>query len=380
MIRLVTNQPRDYAWGSTTLIPDYFGLEQSGAPMAEIWFGTHPAWPTQLVGEPNKTLLSLREQKSLSFLLKILAAGQPLSLQAHPNAQQAVEGFAAENLLGIPLDAPNRNYKDDKHKPEMLVALTPFDALAGFRPIEESLLLFRTLATDASPVLSQAFAAWVPILERGIQEFFVFISGERGRVASITQELANLELGKYPEHSAHLQLVTELQELYPGDPGIIVTLLMNHMHLEPQQALQLSAGQVHAYVRGLGVEVMANSDNVLRGGLTPKHVDVAELQKVVIFEGAQNPVLSAKQLMTGLYEYPRLVEDYLLYRVEVSSMNLLADLKLQSEAIFLCTEGEVAVSNSLGEREVLRKGQAAYLADAKFFSFAGNGTGYLATC
>ena len=379
MIRQLSNQTRDYAWGSTTLIPDYFGTPETGRPMAEIWFGTHPGSLTKVVGEDQQTLLALRENQPLDFLLKILAAGNPLSLQAHPNAEQAQEGFARESSLGIALDATNRNYKDDRHKPEMLVALTPFDALAGFRPIAESEALFQKLASQTNPVLGSHFNDWLIALRGGLEEFFVLISQLRGQIDQVTLALAQLEPSMFGNDAVHIELAKELQILYPGDPGIVVSLLMNHIHLEPEQAIQIGAGQVHAYVRGLGVEIMASSDNVLRGGLTPKHIDVDELQRVVVFEGVQPKVLSAKQLATGLFEYPRAVRDYLLYRINVSATNLLADIKLPSAAIVLCTSGQVAVSNSLGEREVLSKGQAAYLDHANFVSFSGSGTAYLAT-
>lgn len=379
MIRLLSNQPRDYAWGSVTLISDYFGIPQTGKPMAEIWFGTHPGSPTQVDAPPAQTLLELRNQQPLDFLLKILAAGNPLSLQAHPNAQQAAEGFAKENALGLAADAANRNYKDNRHKPELLVALTPFDALAGFRPEAESVELFEKLATCGNPSVEKAFTKWLPFLHNGLQEFFVLVSHKRGSIDDVTYALANLDSADFGADAAHLELVKELQELYPGDPGIVVSLLMNLVHLEPQQAIQIGAGQVHAYVRGLGVEVMANSDNVLRGGLTPKHIDVDELERVVVFNGFKPEVLGARQLATGLFEYPRAVDDYLLYRVEVSPLNLLADLEIPKPAIVLCTSGEVIVSNSQGHLAKLQRGQAAYLDQARFVSFSGSGTAYLAT-
>lgn len=347
--------------------------------MAEIWYGTHSGSLTKVVGQEDLTLLQVRNNQQLDFLLKILAAGQPLSLQAHPNSAQAQAGFAKENFAGIPLDSPLRNYKDDKHKPEMLVALTEFEALAGFRPLHESKALFKELAENSNPVIASAFQEWAQTLDSGLQEFFVLISHQRGQVSQVTSALAKLNPQDFAQNSAHIGLLKVLEGLYPGDPGIVITLTMNYIQLQPEQAIQVAAGQVHAYLSGLGVEIMASSDNVLRGGLTPKHIDVDELQQVVEFQGVEPKVLLARKLATGLYEYPRAVSEYLLYRIEVASNNLLADIKLTSSAIVLCTSGEVAVSNSLGEREVLKKGQAAYLDQAKFFSFSGSGTAYLAT-
>jgi len=377
LIRLLTNQPRDYAWGSPTLIPDFFGMPATGGPMAEIWFGTHPGSMTQCVG--GGSLLEERGGEPLDFLLKILAAGQPLSLQAHPNLEQAADGFDRENALGIPLTAPERNYKDRGHKPEMLVALTPFVALAGFRPVPESVRLFEQLAAIDDSLLANEFSHWLTLLQTGLRNLFVELTNLRGSLDSVTSALARVEPSMVPGSEPQLQLVKQLQELYPGDPGIIISLLMNQVHLAPGEAVQVAAGQVHAYVRGLGVEVMASSDNVLRGGLTPKHINVNELLRVVDFRGEAAKVDQAKMLANGLFEYPSHVEDYLLYRLEVSPSNLLVDLKLPQAAVVLCTSGELAVSNSLGEREVIKRGQAAYLANANFVSFAGSGQGFLAT-
>lgn len=325
------------------------------------------------------SLLEERGGEPLDFLLKILAAGQPLSLQAHPNLQQAAEGFDRENALGIALDAPERNYKDRGHKPEMLVALTPFVALAGFRPLPESVALFQQLASTDDRVLASAFAEWLELLRNNLRDLFVKVSGLRGSLGELTAALAELDPVKFAGSEPQLTLVKELQNLYPGDPGIVITLLMNQVHLEPGQAVQVAAGEVHAYVSGLGVEIMASSDNVLRGGLTPKHINVEELQRVVVFAGQEPSVVTAKQLAAGLFEYPSNVSDFLLYRVEVSPSNLLIDLKLPQAAILLCTSGELVVSNSLSERQVLKRGQAAYLQGANFVSFSGSGQGFLAT-
>jgi mannose-6-phosphate isomerase len=352
-------------------------MPATGGPMAEIWFGTHPGSMTQCVG--GGSLLEERGGEPLDFLLKILAAGQPLSLQAHPNLEQAADGFDRENALGIPLAAPERNYKDRGHKPEMLVALTPFVALAGFRPVPESVRLFEQLAAIDDSLLANEFSHWLTLLQTGLRNLFVELTNLRGSLDSVTSALARVEPSMVPGSEPQLQLVKQLQELYPGDPGIIISMLMNQVHLAPGEAVQVAAGQVHAYVRGLGVEVMASSDNVLRGGLTPKHINVNELLRVVDFRGEAAKVDQAKMLANGLFEYPSHVEDYLLYRLEVSPSNLLVDLKLPQAAVVLCTSGELAVSNSLGEREVIKRGQAAYLANANFVSFAGSGQGFLAT-
>ena len=355
--------------------------------MAEIWFGTHPGSMTNVAG--NGTLLDLRNQEPLPFLFKILAAGSPLSIQAHPNSQQAIDGFAAENAAGIPLDASHRNYKDNKHKPEMLVALTEFRAVVGFRPVAEAIEVFGLIADHSAANeyqrLALAFSAWKETLQsEGVEALFTQLLDARGKLAEITADLA---LAVAPERSGmgwpsvltHLYTLPQLEKLYPGDPGIIIFLLMNLIELRPLEAIQVGAGVIHAYLGGLGLEIMAASDNVLRGGLTPKHIDLAELQKVLSFETGEFHTLSAKKLINGLYEYPRSVSDYLLYRIEVGGQNLLADLKLANPAILICTNGEIAIGDSKENRQILSKGEAAYLADANFFSFSGSGTAFLAT-
>ena len=387
MICILENSAREYAWGSTTSIPDYFGIPATGKPMAEIWFGTHPGSMTSVVG--HGSLLDLRNQEPLPFLFKILAAGTPLSIQAHPNTQQAIDGFATENALGIPLDASHRNYKDDKHKPEMLVALSGFRAAVGFRPLAQVVNAFDQIAVHSSnhgfQRLSLAFSAWRQALQdQGLEALFTQLLQSRGQLAEITDDLAKAVAPEFAGMGwssplEHLYTVPELEQLYPGDPGIIIFLLMNLVELKPFEAIQVGAGVIHAYLGGLGLEIMASSDNVLRGGLTPKHIDVAELQKVLNFDSGEFATLSAKKLVNGLYEYPRSVSDYLLYRIEVGGHNLLADLKLANPAIVICTSGEIAVGDSKDNRRVITKGQVAYLADANFFSFSGIGTAFLAT-
>jgi mannose-6-phosphate isomerase len=385
LIRKISNSARDYAWGSPTLISDYFGIEPTGKPMAEIWFGTHPGSPTAVTD--GGTLQELRAGAELPFLLKILAAGQPLSIQAHPNKEQALAGFERENAAGTPIDSPVRDYKDDHHKPELIVALTEFQALVGFRPRVDIVVAFQRLAAQAQSLefdaLEEALTRAIQQLrEGGIEAVFADLLARRGELSEVTaqlSELAKLSRSVQNIESENLSLVPLLEELYPGDPGILVSQLMNLVVLQPMDAVELEAGEIHAYVSGLGIEVMASSDNVLRGGLTPKHINVEELLRVVSFKQGAEPILEAKQLTAGLWQYPSRADDYLLYRIEVGGSNLLADLELPEAAIVICTSGEVAIGDSKEERQVLRKGEAAYLSDARFFSFSGAGTLFLAT-
>lgn len=383
MLVKISNYPRNYAWGSRTLITDFFGPELTSSapeqPAAEIWFGTHSESPSFLAEEKSSTLLDHLGGHQLSFLLKILAADQPLSIQAHPNRPQAQEGYVRENSLGIDLGAVNRNYKDQNHKPEVIVALSEFEALCGFKPIDEIDQLFEDLETHSG--VSEGFrnisATWRKLLQApdGLRKVFSDISSRRGNLDGFTAELTAMA-----DFEARFSLAERLNLLYPGDPGVVLALLMNHVHLEPGQALFLPAGNIHAYLSGLGVEVMAASDNVLRGGLTEKHIDIDELEKVVDFTPGRIPLVQPRELSSGLVQYPCNTDDFLLYKVEPSGERLMADLQLDGEAVFLCTAGEVSVSNSLDERVILRRGEAAYMsAEARFFSVSGGGTVFLAT-
>lgn len=378
MLVKITNQARNYAWGSKTLIPDYFGISATGEPMAEIWFGTHLGSPAVLADNPARTLTAELGGRQLSFLLKILAADTPLSIQAHPNSQQARAGFERENAAGIPLDSPNRNYKDASHKPEVIVALSEFEALCGFKSLEQIAELFEDLANHSgvSAGFRSMTTSWLAMLgqSNGLEKVFTDICQRRGALDGFNAELAALA-----DFEARFALAEKLNLLYPGDPGVVLALLMNQVCLQPGEALFLPAGNIHAYLGGLGVELMAGSDNVLRGGLTEKHIDVDELIRVVSFAAGELPRVLPTQLAPGLVQYKCAVDDFVLYRAEPSGQLVLADLNLPGESIILCTAGEIAVSDSLGERLVLTRGEAAYLSgEAKFFTLAGAGTAYLA--
>ncbi len=379
MIIKLHNQPRDYAWGSKTLIPDYFGVAETGRPMAEVWFGTHPGSPTMIEGPEVKSLADLLG-KNLSFLLKILAAETPLSIQAHPSVAQAREGFERENALGIPLSASNRNYKDANHKPEMIVALTDFEALCGFRPKTQihNLLLDMVEAPEVSDAFVSISRGWLDAFEQGgLRALTMAILGYGTDRLDLTG--FNSELSGLADFSARFELAARLNELYPGDPGVVIALLMNHVVLAPGEALYLPAGNIHAYLAGLGVEIMANSDNVLRGGLTPKHIDVTELTRVLNFEAEPVPLVKPKELARGLIRYETAATDFELYRATLSSANLLAEINLAKPSVLLCTAGLGSVTNSLGERLELARGEAAYMSEhARHFSLAGSGELFIA--
>ncbi len=382
MLVKLMNQPMDYAWGSIDLIPDYFGVAATGKPMAEIWFGTHDGSPTEVVGANKSLHATLQEQgKSgrLPFLLKILAAGAPLSIQTHPNPAQAVEGFARENAAGIPITAANRNYKDDLAKPELIVSLTErFDALVGFSSpalIKEKFAELQEVSTSSN--LSEVLSRWVKWLDEqgGVRKVFL----DALTSADCDEAFISDLIDSAEQCPALVDLVVHLAEHHGKDRGIATALLMNHLSLNRGEGVFVPAGMPHAYLSGLGVEVMLASDNVLRGGLTPKHIDVEELTKVLVFESTDPQLVRTKTLAVGFEKFDLPTPEFDFYRASVSSTNLLADLNLPGDAIVLCTEGSVALSNSQEERQVLNNGEAAFMAgDARSFSLAGNGSVFIA--
>lgn len=352
----ITNQPMRYAWGSKDLIPDYLGYTRDGEPMAEVWFGTHPTSPSQIQDSEGG---SLRDRVGeLGFMVKFLAAQSPLSIQAHPSKARAEAMFAQQH----------QSYSDSNHKPEMIIALTEFRALCGFRARHE---LEPDLQRLAQSTIHLA-GLWGDYQSMGIEGAVSWIY--KSPDAAVTQLVANATvLGR-----KRSRLIEELFDLYPGDKGILMSVLMNLVTLEPGEAMFLPAGNIHAYLYGLGVEVMASSDNVLRGGLTPKHVDVKELQRVLDYSELPDPVLKPKQLAQSLVHFQIPLDDFQVYRVAPTASSLLIDLELKGRAIAVCTEGEITISTSKDEVLTLSRGEACYFADARLFSVAGNGVGYLA--
>ncbi|MFT4028626.1 MAG: mannose-6-phosphate isomerase, class I [Protaetiibacter sp.] len=366
----ITNTPRDYVWGSTTAIAELLGRAPSGRPEAELWLGAHPGSPARVVGAPGeeRTLLDVVEGR-LPFLLKVLAAEAPLSLQAHPTSAQAQEGFARENAAGIPLDAAERNYKDAFHKPELIYALSdPFRALSGFRSVAETLAVLAPVADDPRVV---------PLVERltsdaALREVFAWlIAGGEGveeLVAAVVEASARLDGPSW-------QSVRTLAEHYPGDPGIAISLLLHTVELRPGEALYLPAGNIHAYLEGLGIELMAASDNVLRGGLTPKHVDVPELLRVLDFRPLPAPYLAPEQPEPGVRVFRPDVPDFVLTVVGSDAAARGVELPLGAAAIALCTEGEIAIEG--GPR--LARGHAVYIEGEPWLGARGSGLLFVAS-
>lgn len=290
---LLASAVQDYGWGDPSFIPDLQQRTPTGKPEAELWMGAHPKAPSRLrsagigldehiANDLGASLGSAASFGQLPFLKKVLAAAQPLSIQTHPNLARAQAGFARENEAGVPVDSPTRTYRDANHKPELICALTPFDAKCGFRPVDQSRELVACLDSPGVAPLAERLAQEgtdADVLADVLQWLLTLESEDAARLTGAVVHAATTA-GDGP-WLTEIMWTHRLQALYPGDPGVVVALLLNHFTLEPGEALFLDAGVLHAYVQGAGIEIMANSDNVIRGGLTPKHVDVAELSAVV---------------------------------------------------------------------------------------------------
>ncbi|WP_434993081.1 mannose-6-phosphate isomerase, class I [Arthrobacter sp. Ld5] len=341
---LLDSPLRPYAWGSEHAIADLLGREPSGGPEAELWVGAHPDSPSEavfadgarsslhdLIDEDPRAMLgdevAGRFDGRLPFLLKVLAAGSALSLQVHPSLEQAAAGYDAEEAAGVPRDAPHRNYRDRNHKPEMIFALTPFEALCGFRPLADAARIIDVLAAAVEPgstahrLLDGVAAQLVSGGEAGLRGAFTLLLRAPGEaVDAVVAAAGRAEgtgdgTGSGDATARDLATLAELSGQYPGDPGVLVALLLNRVSLRPGEALYLPAGNIHAYLGGLGIEVMASSDNVLRGGLTPKHVDTAELLATVVFAPLAPPSLVPEYTLLDQELYRPPFEEFQLQRI-----------------------------------------------------------------
>ncbi len=328
-MRLVRGVAQHYAWGDPVAIAHLLGRPVDGRPWAEWWLGTHPSAPSLL--ENGAPLSSISGQ--LPYLLKLLAAAQPLSLQTHPDSAAAQAGFARESAADVALDDPRRIYRDLFAKPELLCALTPFDTLCGFRPVDAAAELLSDIGAHdlRRSLLRDGLEATVAALYRGA------LSPASTLAACV-------------EHrGAETQLVNELAAVYPGDASVVVTLLLNRVLLQPGDAIFLGPGNLHAYLHGVGVEVMGASDNVVRGGLTVKHIDVEELLAVLRFEELADPVVHCAEVEPGRWRYPTPDAPFELWRFEISDRMTHTS---EGDELLLCTDGA---------RGHLQQGQTAYL-------------------
>lgn len=348
MLASMTNAPRDYDWGSTTLIAALQGRAPSGRPEAEVWFGDHPGCPAHVAD--GRTLgqwlahegAGTGTPERLPYLMKLLAAASSLSIQAHPSRAQAIEAFAREETEGIPRDAPERTYRDENHKPELIVAVSEtFTALAGIRDLHDTRRLLSLLGAGGQVLAARLSGADAAAAVRDTIEWL--LAGEAAGV--IAQIVAAAAEAESVEFAAELDLIRRLAVDFPGDRGIGVALLMNLVVLRRGEGLFVPAGVLHAYQSGLGVEIMAASDNVLRGGLTPKHVDVGELVKVL--DPTPGPVAVLRPApLDGVSRFAPDVPDFALTHV-VAAPGQEHLLDLDGVAIVLGTVGEVTAG---GER------------------------------
>jgi mannose-6-phosphate isomerase len=412
----ISNTPRDYAWGSPTAIPELLGTPVTGRPQAELWLGAHPGSPSRILdpaaaggaedlaawidADPATALGADRSGDSLPYLLKVLAAAEPLSLQAHPTLERARAGFERENAEGVPLDAPHRNYKDALHKPEVVVAISDrYEALCGFRPLAEVREIIELLVTIDASQTAPRWELYGPIVhlledsetlretDAGILRSVVawVLSGGEEVQTLVGHLVRTAEKALHPAH-AHmtdpytpsLETVVALQEEYPGDPGIIISLLLNRVTLRAGEALYLPAGNIHAYLRGTGVELMAASDNVLRGGLTPKHVDVPELLEVLDFESATVPYLVPTHPAEGLSVFRPDLDDFELVRVEAHAGGAPVRLEPAGPAIVICLNGTLTVRGATGQDVLVRGGSVFVTPDEGELSFSGEGVAFVA--
>ena len=396
----IINTPRPYAWGSTTAIAQLLGHAASGGPEAELWLGAHPGSPSVILdptqtggaadlaewiaADPETTLGRFAASGRLPFLLKVLAAASPLSLQAHPTVEQARAGFDRENELGIARDAPERNYKDAFPKPELIYALSPaFDALCGFRPLDEVRALLRALIDaslgmeDPQPQPLEDLLDSLSGSDVALPETVEWVIGRRTGVATLVSLVTTLASRGVSGYDAEMATVSSLAVEYPGDPGIVISLLLNRVSLAAGEALYLPAGNIHAYLSGLGIELMSASDNVLRGGLTPKHIDVPELLSVLDFTPVEVPYLHATSPSEGVAAFRPDGADFELLRID--GMFLDASVALTGPAIALCISGEVSISGAASSSS-LALGDAVYITpDEAGLRFTGSGTVFVAT-
>ena len=393
------NQVKHYEWGCTDHIPRLLGIPGDGRPWAELWMGSHPGSPSlvsldtgdislgDLIARDNRRWLGEAAAErfgTLPFLFKLLAAESPLSIQAHPNLAQAREGFDRENRAGIPIDAPSRNYKDPNHKPEIICALTPFTGMCGLRSPGEIQELLAAFLTSAPAVLHEYLAPLSRALQASdtttaLQDFLTTLLNlpPVGRQA-LTGYITSMNAPSNSDTGYEWELIRRFACQYPGDPAVIAPLYLNVFRLEPGEAIFLDAGVPHAYIRGFGVELMANSDNVLRGGLTAKHIDIPELMKVLDMRPQQPQIL--KPQPQQCYTYPSPCSEFSLTVIQGSGPMI--PFTPDSPSICIVTEGKAVIPGS--KDLVLAAGESVFIPPAAAHQEAaalqGQFTMYAASC
>ncbi len=363
-----------YAWGTHDAIPAILGRPADGRPIAEYWLGAHTSSPSLIEGETlvehiasGPRVLGKRSREAfgeqLPYLMKLLSARHALSIQAHPSRDQAIDGFARETRAGIPLSSPERTYKDSWPKPEILIALDEFHTLAGFRNPHETAALFAALG-----VAEELESVIGPLTERkgpaAMAEVFLDVLSldePRRRLVNETVAAAMHHRDDVGEVGEFARTALELDAVFPADPGILAALLMNRLLLAPGEALFVPAGMMHAHLRGTGVEIMANSDNVIRGGLTSKHIDVSELIAVVDFEPWMPGVLLPRRTRRGVFKYETPCSEFEAWRMSFDADSAPVRVPGRGSArILLVTEGHCVLDDG-DSRLDLPRGRAAFL-------------------
>ena len=373
-LRILKNPVQKYAWGSRTALQSLLGWpEPWKEPAAELWMGAHPKAPSEvqmngecrslidvIAADPVSVLgayAAERFSNRLPFLFKVLAADRPLSIQVHPDMGQARDGFERENRLKIPLDAPNRNYKDASHKPECLCAVTPFEAMKGFRAPEDILKLMDQVFRG-NP-LKELGSLRKGASSNGLKRFFTSImSMDAARTAQVVHEAVKGTKPIADENRAFFWLL-ELNREYPGDVGVLSPLFLNVVTLSPGEAIYVPAGELHAYLSGVGMEIMASSDNVLRGGLTPKHIDIPELLKIVNFKSA--PVQKQRPLPDDNFErtYQTPAEEFQFSEIALKGNERFISKVERSVEILICMAGEGLIEEPESDQsQPLKKGMS----------------------
>ena len=364
-IRLLKNVVQEYAWGSYTAIPELLGHDApASTPQAELWMGAHPKAPSmvkcdgvwfsllELISKHPQNILGEKVAEKfdsrLPYLFKVLAAAKPLSIQAHPSLIQAKEGFERENRLKIPLDAYHRNYKDDNHKPECICAMTDFWALNGFRKISDILSLMEKICPPGLKTSLDLLREQPDSM--GLKYFFQALMTLDGKQQAeiIADAIKNVQ-NFADDHPAY-QWMINLHKEYPKDIGVFSPIMLNLVCLKPGEAMFLPAGELHAYLDGVGIELMANSDNVLRGGLTPKHIDVQELLNVLNFEEREINILFAGEFDECECAYESFAEEFSLSVISVTEEIGYRSADRRSVEIILCTDGRATITD-LGKNE-----------------------------
>ena len=369
-----------YAWGSHTAIAELQGRPApTAAPEAELWMGAHPSAPSGVERSGARTTLDVviaadpadelgpecaaRFGGRLPFLLKVLAAEKALSIQVHPSTEQAEAGYRAENERGLAPGDKSRNYVDDWPKPEILCALTRFEVLAGMRTTADAAALLRALEVgELAPLAAELAGAAEPAaLTRALGTILTWPAEDREALIAGVAAACERIAARGGEYAAACAATARIAGEHPGDLGIVASLLLRHAVLQPGEAVFLPAGGPHTYLRGTGVELLANSDNVVRAGLTPKHIDVPELLKL-IDPAAAVPVIEPRPIGGGVFVYDSPAPEFRLYRAELGP----GEVTLPGTGgarIMLCTEGSGELRASSGTLKVA-KGESCYVSAA----------------